>query len=127
MGAFIHPLEPSVVPELSVLLRQQFCPVGEYSDFADERVLKWKFFESRAHWTVSRSWGGFEDGKLVAHAGYNPTTFCAPGKSNLAVEAGHISDRVSLRPGAALGALLMLETWKLAPVHYALGSTPVGS
>src|SRR5678816_1850387 len=127
MAASIHPLEPSAAPEISGLLRQQFCPAGEYCDFADERVLHWKFFEPRAQWTVSRSWGGFEDGKLVAHVGYNPTTFRAPGKSNLAVEAGHISDWVSLRPGAALGALLMLETLKLAPVHYALGSTAVAS
>src|ERR1044071_223395 len=117
MASSIHPLDPSSVPDLSALLRRQFCPAGEYCDFADERVLKWKFFEPCAHRTVSRSWGGFEDGKLVAHVGYNPTTFCAPGKSNLAVEAGHISDWVSLRPGAALGALLLLETLKLAPVQ----------
>jgi hypothetical protein len=127
MAASIHPLDPSAIPELSALLRQQFCPAGEYCDFADERVLTWKFFERRPHWTVSRSWGGFEDGKLVAHVGYNPTTFSEPGKSNLGVDAGHISDWVSLRPGSALGALLMLETLKLAPVHYALGSTAIAS
>ncbi len=127
MAALIHPVESSAIPELSALLRQQFCREGEYCDFADERVLKWKFFEPRAAWTVSRSWGGFEEGKLVAHVGYNPTTFVAPDKSTVAVEAGHISDWLSLRPGTALGALLMLETFKLAPVHYALGSTAVAS
>src|SRR6185369_12495533 len=98
MAASIHPLQPSAIPELSALLRQQFSPAGEYCDFADERVLKWKFFEPREHWTVPRSLGGFEDGKLVAHVGYNPTRFCTPGKSGVSADAGHISDWVSLRP-----------------------------
>ena len=127
MTSSLQPLNRSHIPALASLLRQQFCAPGEYCDFANEAVLEWKFFHPRANWPAARSWGGFEDSTLVAHAGYTPTEFCAPGGATPPVQAGHLTDWLSSRPGTALGALLMLETLKLAPVHYALGSTPVAS
>lgn len=123
MPGKIEPLQDRWIPALSQFLKAGLCKPGDYCDFAQPEILRWKFFGPRGHWNVPRSLMLRKGDEILAHVGICTTEFTGAGQQSAATPAVHMTDWLSREEGGSLGTLLMLQAFGLAPVQYALGCT----
>jgi hypothetical protein len=138
MARAIEPLREEWIPALSEFLRAHFCSPGDYCDFADPEVLRWKFLEPRASgrarllpspdpWKTPRCFVVREENNIVADVGICTTEFTTCPGGEIHVPAVHMTDWLTSAQGASFGAPLMLRAFSLAPVQYACGCTPAAA
>jgi hypothetical protein len=125
MAAKVAPLQETQVAGLSEFLRRGLWTPGTSDEFARPEVLRWKYFGERGSSNIPRSFVVSDGERIEAHAGLIPTAFGLPGFAE--TEALHIVDWLTSQEGAALGAVLMMRAFTLAPVAYALGCTPAAA
>jgi hypothetical protein len=127
MARAIEPLREEWIPALSEFLRAHFCPPGDYCDFADPEVLRWKFLEPRGPCKTARCFVVRDENNIVADVGICTTEFTTCPGGEIHVPAVHMTDWLTSAQGASFGAPLMLRAFSLAPVQYACGCTPAAA
>lgn len=120
MGCEVAPLQLQWLTSLSRFLTVGF-DVPEGSLFADEEVMRWKYFDRYGTFPHPRSWVAREHEGIVAHAGVCPTSFTRTASSAAPVPALSVIDWLTGSRDSPVGAMLMLRVLRLAEIQYTLG------
>ncbi len=118
----IRPTRPDELPELSRFLTEGFHAPPE-AEFAAPDVLRWKYFDPRGAGDAPRSYVAVEEGRIIGHIGVTTGSFLGSAIPSGEVTTLHMTDWLSSRPGASIGAGLMLRSHRGFRTQYGLGGS----
>jgi hypothetical protein len=122
MAREITNFAPEEVAEVSRFLIENFG-APENAAFAAPDVLRWKYFDRRAHLDVPRGFVARQEGRLVCFGGICTSSFHVGGDKDFEVSTMHGIDWISLKEQANIGALVMMRGLRQTETAYALGGT----
>ena len=119
MISVVTATEPRDLPELATFLTRIYRLTDSHP-LADPALLEWKYFWPRSDWSGSRSYVIKKHGRIVAHCGACPVTFCLPDGS--AVQSLTMTDWAADPSSPGAGIMPFRKLMGMVRASFAVGA-----